>query len=136
MQGRNRTDEKTLVSFTCIDSGYTYRLSSLSADGSFSLKLPPGTYTISANRQQYLSAVQTIDLTSAGNSSGLNLELKAGDIDGNGRIDPADLTLFFLAYLHSGNHNYNALADLNGNGLVDIIDLAILARNYGAMEDI
>lgn len=136
LQGRNKTDEKTTVSIICKESGNTYYLPSLSADGNFSLKLPPGTYTITANRQQYLPAIQTIDTTTAGNPPKINLELKAGDIDGNSRIDLADLILLFLAYpRRAGNNNYNVLADLNGNGLIDITDFTMLTQNYGARVD-
>jgi|LSQX01.1.fsa_nt_gb subtilisin family serine protease len=137
LQGRKKTDEKTTVSFVCKESGDTYSPPSLSADGNFSLKLPFGTYTITANRQQYLPAIQTIKLTTAENPPQLNLELKAGDIDGNNRIDLVDLTLLFLAYrCGAGNNNYNAFADLNGNGIIDIADLTMLIQNYGAKVDV
>ncbi len=137
LQGRKKTDEKTSVSFVCKESGCTYYPPFLSADGNFSLKLPPGTYTISAKRQQYLPAIQTIDLTAAQNPLQINLELKAGDIDGNSRIDLADLTLLLLAHLRSaGDNNHNALADLNGDGLIDITDLTMLTQNYGLRVDV
>lgn len=132
LQGRKEVDEKTALSCFCKESGYTYEVSSLYADGNFSLKLLPGSYTITASRQQYLPAMQTIKLPAAENPPHINLELKAGDIDSNNRIDLTDLTLLSLAYqTGTGDDNFNTLADLNGDGFVDISDLTMLTQNYG-----
>ena len=55
-----------------------------------------------------------------------------GDVNGDGRVDGADLILFGLHFGASrGAANYNAAADFNNDGLIDGLDLAILAANFG-----
>lgn len=49
-----------------------------------------------------------------------------GDIDGNGVVDFADLSILLGAY---GTNN--PLADLNNDGIVDFADLSILLAHYG-----
>ncbi|HHT46639.1 MAG TPA: S8 family serine peptidase [Firmicutes bacterium] len=136
LQGRKEVDKKTRLSFLCKESGYTYEVSSLYSDGNFSLKLLPGSYTITASREQYLPAIQTISLSASESPPHINLELKAGDIDSNNRIDLTDLTLLSLAYqTGTGDNKFNALADLNGDGFVDISDLTMLTQNYGSTRN-
>lgn len=56
-----------------------------------------------------------------------------GDMNGDGKIDGDDLTIFAASYGSSrGDPNYNQSADLNGDGKVDILDLGILADNMRA----
>ena len=55
----------------------------------------------------------------------------AGDIDGNGRVDYADLKLFESAYLSkAGGHFYNLAADANRNGFVGQGDAKFILRNF------
>ncbi len=56
----------------------------------------------------------------------------AGDLDGDGDVDLADLSLMLAAYnTCDGDPNFNAAADLDGDGCVDLADLSILLSNYG-----
>lgn len=56
----------------------------------------------------------------------------AGDIDGSGRIDGADLVRLALAFGSArGGPRYDAAADLDGTGTVNGNDLAILAAGFG-----
>ncbi len=55
-----------------------------------------------------------------------------GDVNGDGRVDGADLVLFGLHFGSlRGETNYSAAADFNNDGRVDGLDLAILAANFG-----
>jgi lysophospholipase L1-like esterase len=55
-----------------------------------------------------------------------------GDVNGDGRVDGADLILFGLHFgAQRGAANYNAAADFNADGQIDGLDLAILAANFG-----
>jgi len=51
----------------------------------------------------------------------------AGDIDGDGIVDLADLTILARNWKKPGTW---ATGDLNGDGFVDLADLTILARNW------
>ena len=57
----------------------------------------------------------------------------AGDIDGDGDVDLADLATLLGAYgACVGDPDYNPDADLDESGCVDLIDLATLLADYGA----
>jgi hypothetical protein len=56
----------------------------------------------------------------------------AGDIDGNFKVQLADLVLLAHAYgSKPGDSNWNPNADIDGNLIVGLSDLVILAQNYG-----
>ncbi len=68
----------------------------------------------------------------------LPLTLRAGgalwDIDGNKRVDIADLVILARAYgSKAGDERYDNAADLNGDGLVNEADLVILRVHFGAV---
>jgi len=55
-----------------------------------------------------------------------------GDLDGDGRVGPIDLSMFTASYGKLvGNSLYNPLADLDGSGYIGPIDLSIFAAQYG-----
>ena len=56
----------------------------------------------------------------------------AGDINGDGKVDFADLVLLARAYGSSVPPSTGA--DLNGDGVVDFRDLVILARHFGKTQ--
>jgi lysophospholipase L1-like esterase len=70
---------------------------------------------------------QLSSFTVAGSTGGL-----PGDINGDGRVDGADLVLFGLHFgALRGDANYLAAADFNNDGKIDGLDLAILAASFG-----
>jgi parallel beta-helix repeat protein len=55
-----------------------------------------------------------------------------GDIDGNFKVQLADLVILAKAYsAKPGNPNWNPNADIDGNGAVGLSDLVALAQHYG-----
>jgi len=55
-----------------------------------------------------------------------------GDINGDGKVDLADLVILAKAYgSKPGDPNWNPAADILGHGNVDLADLAALANHYG-----
>lgn len=74
--------------------------------------------------------------TSEAAAQSLTVKLRSGgnvwDIDGNKRVDLADMVALARAYgSKSGDRRYDAMADLNGDGRVDDADLQILRQHYG-----
>ena len=66
----------------------------------------------------------------------LAITLRSGgnvwDIDGNKRVDLADMVALARAYGSKvGDKRYDNMADLNGDGRVDAADLQILSQHYG-----
>jgi minor extracellular serine protease Vpr len=66
----------------------------------------------------------------------LAITLRSGgnvwDIDGNKRVDLADMVALARAYgSKAGDKRYDNMADLNGDGRVDDADLQILRQHYG-----
>ncbi len=56
-----------------------------------------------------------------------------GDINGDGVVDLADLSILLASYnLCEGDAGYIVAADLDGDGCVGLSDLSILLANYGA----
>jgi hypothetical protein len=55
-----------------------------------------------------------------------------GDIDGNFKVQLADLVILAKAYsAKPGNPNWNPNADVDGNNAVGLSDLVLLAQHYG-----
>jgi hypothetical protein len=67
---------------------------------------------------------------------GLTREFNVGkisaDLDGNGIIDIADVTIVALAfYSEPGDSLWNPIADLDGNNIIDIVDITMVAIHFG-----
>jgi len=106
--------------------GTTY--SSLTdAGGNFSIvDVDEGTYTIEATAPGHLRAVCS-DKAVAAPSTQLNaVALVIGDVDGDNLIDITDATTIGTDF---GTNN--SRSDLNGDGTVNVLDLILMAQNYG-----
>jgi hypothetical protein len=97
-------------------------------DGTFSLTAPGGTYTVVATASGFLSAQGPVTLTNGNTSTKPVVSLLAGDIDGNSIINQIDALTIGMNY----NNTTPAVADLNNDGIINVLDLGILAQNYGA----
>jgi hypothetical protein len=107
----------------------------LGSDGSYELdNVPVTTQSIAVKGQSWLQSV--VPLTVAGNMSGVNVPLLAGDINGDNVVDLDDFSLLAQAFgSNSISANWNAAADLNCDGVVDLLDFTILAQNFGLTGD-
>lgn len=95
-------------------------------DGTFSLTAPAGNYTIRATADGFLSAEGSATLIGGSTSTMPNINLLAGDIDGNDVIDQFDALTIGMNY----NTAVPAAADLNNDGVINVLDLEVLAGNY------
>jgi len=95
-------------------------------DGTFSIPISSGSYTVSASALGYLDAQGTVNIASGTTATFQPISLLAGDIDGNNVIDQFDALTIGI--------NYNGIApdaaDLNSDGVINIIDMEIMAPNY------
>jgi hypothetical protein len=103
------------------------------SQGNFIIRgAPAGSYRVQASRTGFLAA--TCDLT---NHSGETIRLEAvqllaGDIDGNGLIEVADAVAIGAAF---GPAAAGEMADLNGLDGVNILDLILMAANFGRIGE-
>lgn len=95
-------------------------------DGSFSLNVASGLYTISAIAEGCLSAQGSVTIATGNTSVMPAITLPAGDIDGNGVIDQFDAMTIGMSY----GTAFPAVADLNNDGTINVLDLELLAANY------
>src|SRR5262249_2329337 len=112
------------------------RTVTLSATGTFTLTdIPPGAYNLAIKGSKWLRKVVAVN-ASNGNVSGVNATLLPGDVTGNNIVDIAYLAELADAFNTTpASPHWNANADLNCDGKVDILDLGLLADNYGKSGD-
>jgi serine protease len=112
------------------------RTVTLGATGAFTLTdIPPGSYNLAIKGRKWLRRVVAVN-ASNGNVSGVMATLLPGDVTGNNVVDIADLGELADAFNATpASPNWNANADLNCDGKVNILDLGLLAENYGRSGD-
>jgi hypothetical protein len=104
--------ENTIVSFTWSTVGVAY-----------------GNYTISGSAAIVSGEIDTSDNRLP---DGYALVVIPGDIDGNGKVELADLVRMANAYGSTfGDPKWNPNSDIDGNKKVGLSDLVILAQHYG-----
>lgn len=65
-------------------------------------------------------------------SESLEITVLAGDLDGDGDVDLADLSALLAVYgLCDGDPGFDPVADIDGDGCVGLADLSALLANYG-----
>jgi hypothetical protein len=96
-------------------------------DGTFNLSALAGSYTVVASAEGFLDAQGAPTLTSGATTTMQTVILLAGDIDGNNVIDQFDAMTIGMNY----NLAAPTAADLNDDGIINILDLELLAGNYG-----
>jgi hypothetical protein len=96
-------------------------------DGTFNLSALAGNYTVVASAEGFLDAQGAPTLTSGATTTMQTVILLAGDIDGNNVIDQFDAMTIGMNY----NLAAPTAADLNDDGTINILDLELLAGNYG-----
>ncbi|MCC6297858.1 MAG: PQQ-dependent sugar dehydrogenase [Anaerolineales bacterium] len=95
-------------------------------DGTFSLSIAPGTYTIVASANGFLRAQGQVVLSAGETHAMPVVSLLAGDIDDDGSIDQFDAMTIGFNYGTSEPPG----ADLNNDGIINVFDLELLAQNY------
>ena len=101
--------------------------STTSLDGTFTITAPSGAYTITASVEGFLGAQGSVTAVDGGAIAMSTVSLIPGDIDGNGVIDAMDGLTIRMNY----NTASPTAADLNNDGVINVLDLGILAENYG-----
>ncbi|KID56021.1 hypothetical protein JF50_17040 [Pseudoalteromonas luteoviolacea] len=105
----------------------------INPDGSFSVQAGIGEATLTFSAPGYLSKEQSITLSP--NQANVDLgeiDLVAGDSNGNDKIDIGDLTKLLGAYrTTSTDPNYSIGVDFNRDNKVDLQDLTLLGKNFG-----
>lgn len=117
---RRPSDGQTVATYTATpDSDGQYRIEDVRR----------GTYDLVVSAPGMLCArVQNLSF-SYGQTTTLNLTLRAGDVNSDGQIDDADLLTVLFAFGRSGS----ALPeDVNGDGTVDDADLLAVLFNFGS----
>ena len=99
--------------------------------GEFTLELAVGTYRIRWTAPGFLPMEKRLVITGSedGNVDLDEIQLNAGDVSGDGRIGPDDLSLMSPSFGQPAGPASSS--DLNADGIVDILDLALLAYNWG-----
>jgi hypothetical protein len=89
-----------------------------------------GNYVISAVADAVPGETDTTDNTYTDDTVFVTI---AGDVDGDGDVDPDDFAIFAGAYGSVvGDPTYDPECDIDGDGDVDPDDFAIFAANYGS----
>jgi hypothetical protein len=112
------------------------RNATLSATGEFQIAdVPRKNYIVHVDGAKWLARNVAVNATT-GNVSGLLIELRGGDANGDNIVDVDDLSALITAFDADPNSaNWNSSADFDGNQIVDVDDLAILIRNFDAEGD-
>lgn len=128
-------DGKLAVTVEALDAGGTVvKLGTVQADGTYSLAVPAGAYTvrvvvpghIAATAAVVADAAKTVDFG----------PLTAGDVNGDGKVDLADLNQAARAF-DKGEPWASivaASADINRDGSVNLLDISYILANYGAKK--
>jgi hypothetical protein len=109
--------------------GGTYLTTTTDANGGFAFnQVPSGTYTAHFTHTLFVPGVREGISLSPGVTSTLPLVgLWAGDLDGDGDVDPADWLACAVASLAGSQPPH----DLNGDGVTDVRDCTRVLGNIG-----
>ena len=109
---------------------------SLDAGGNFTAQnVPAEAYSVYIQTGTWLRRTLALDLSTS-DVTNADFLLVNGDVNGDNRIDDADLRLLSAAIGSNPlSPNWNPNADLNGDGIVNGNDLAILYKNLHRIGD-
>jgi hypothetical protein len=107
-----------------------------------SLTVPPGTITLLVKPDGFLNILATINVISGGaNDFPIAAEIKAGDLDGSGKISALDYTLLLTSFKKQGipaptpdSTPEVTIADLDGSGQVNSLDFSLMLSNWGKCD--
>ena len=72
-----------------------------------------------------------LDLTTHSNAAISTITLLAGDVNGDGKINLTDLSIFKNNFGKTGSAVTNLLADITGDGKTNLLDLGVLKNSFG-----
>ncbi|HET9913176.1 MAG TPA: NBR1-Ig-like domain-containing protein, partial [Anaerolineales bacterium] len=122
--GQAYADRPVIVNI--FDANHDLVVSLVAFDGVFNHTITPGTYTLVATADGFLSASASVTITEGTITTMPTLHLPAGDVDNNNVIDQYDALTIGMNY----NTQFPEAADLNHDGIINVLDLEVLARNY------
>ncbi|MCC6300595.1 MAG: hypothetical protein IT314_14985 [Anaerolineales bacterium] len=99
---------------------------SANPDGTFSITVPAGNYSVVAMANGFLSAQGSANILPGSTTTKPTIALLAGDLDGNNVIDQFDALTIGMSY----NTATPSAADLNNDNIINVLDLELLAQNY------
>lgn len=124
LQGR-RIHDMVLVVNDRGESVRTDELGNFSISGTSVITLShPAYVTAQANLSARLSQVDPLSSMAQVNIG--EIELQAGDVNGDDLVNVFDLT-----YMANHFQSDFASADINGDGIVDVLDMVLVANNFG-----
>lgn len=72
-----------------------------------------------------------LDLTELADKPYQTITLLAGDVNGDGKINLTDLSIFKNNFGKTGSAVTNLLADITGDGKINLLDLGVFKNNFG-----
>lgn len=107
-------------------------------DGTYEMYVIPGTYDILLDKSGYLDHIYTSKQVVEGAVVDLgNKELYAGDVNKDGSIQIADLSLLMSVFgTTQADSDYDAKYDFNDDLEIQIADLSVLMANFSMSETI
>ena len=98
-----------------------------------------GTYDLVVTKPGHLSYTvknvevrdTALDLTTMEGKPYQTITLLAGDVNGDGKINLTDLSIFKNNFGKTGSAVTNRLADITGDGKINLLDLGVFKNNFG-----
>ena len=130
MQGGTEKYSTTIAA----DSGSGQKEQSFSFD-----TVAAGTYDLVVTKDGHLTYTvkdvvvgdAAIDLATHANAAISTITLLAGDVNGDGKINLTDLSIFKNNFGKTGSAVTNLLADITGDGKINLLDLGVFKNNFG-----
>lgn len=107
-------------------------------DGTYEIKVIPGTYDVLIDKKGYLDYIVTEIAINENNEIDLgNIELIPGDVNKDGIVEGEDLTYITIYYdVIEGEQSYDESYDLNEDGIIEGEDLTYINIYYDTMKTI
>jgi hypothetical protein len=138
LQGAINQAQTLIFDFRPEDGSESFtRTLTLNPDRTFTIPdLLPKRYNVRIKAEKWLAKVLFVDAT-AGNVTGVNTMLRAGDADNNNIVDVEDLAALIEAFDADPNapNWQGGRADFNTDDIVDQLDLDLLIHNFDAEGD-
>lgn len=107
-------------------------IAKVSEDGSYSIAVPAGTYTVRAIVPGHIQEAEQVDVN--GDVTHDFGPLAAGDVNGDGKVDLADLQLAAKQFGKERNGSWpsaaTSAADINRDDAIDLLDISFILENY------